>query len=173
MLKIVLDETEIRVGAWLALKRYQVSRQAHLKGYENTTNKSKIELETMALLGEYAFAKLCNIHFPLSQDPSVYASRPDFTLPNGLKVDVKTTDQMGHRLLLEVKPYYTAPCDFYALMIAQPPVFYYAGCVAAKTLMRDENIVTFSPYPNGKPRPPAYALGQAVLTKDLPTSLER
>jgi len=168
MLKIVLDELEIKVGSWLAEKRYLVSRQANLKGYENTTGKSKLDLEKMALLGEYAFAKLCNVHFPLSQDPAVYASRPDFTLPNGLKVDVKTTDGMNHRLLLKVKEYETAPCDLYALMIAQPPAFYFAGWVAAADLMRQENIVHFTPYPNGQPRPPAYAVSQAELVKELP-----
>ncbi len=167
--QITLDSWEIKIGTWIGQKRYELARQAGVKSYQKNIGKSWTEMDVMGTLGELAFAKLCNLYFPLTE-PITQKSQPDFILPNGWKVDVKTTEYMTGKLLMSVKEIKN-PVDIYVLMIDKRPTFHYAGYLMADQLIQPSNIMHFSPYANGKLRTPAYAVAQDHLRKMLPMEI--
>lgn len=165
MSEVTLDNWEIVLADSLAKQRYLQDRKNNIGGYENTTNKDKHSLEMMAICGELAFAKLCNIYFHVSQNPKERASKPDFYLSDGSTLDVKTTDYRGGKLLLKCKSYPNKHANLYALMIAEHPIYKYAGFATQEQLIQEENIIHFE---NGTS---AFALAQNQLNKNLPNEV--
>lgn len=110
--------------------------------------------------GEIAFCQLCNI-FP-DAEIKPQSGTWDCLLPDGVKVDVKTTKYQTGKLLASLKKAdYIWDDLIYALMIGQAPTFRFAGWEWATELIRSENLTIL----NGRK---SYALTQAELHKELP-----
>lgn len=147
-----------RFAKYLAKKRNQNNRD---KGVIDRKygNQSAWFTDYQGISGEIAFCQLCNI-FPDAEIRPQFGTW-DCVLPDGIKIDVKTTGYKTGKLLVSPKK-----ADFiwddliYALMIGEAPTFRFAGWEWATDLIQPENLITIN---DNK----GYALTQAELHKEL------
>lgn len=129
---IELNDAEQRLAKYLAIARH---RNARKKGIVNNRigpqSDELTDLEGIA--GEIAFCKMMNVYPDLQIE---YVPNYDCILPDGTKVDVKTTKYDNGKLL-------SAPwkgeknIDVFALMVGQMPKYRYAGMMKAKDLLQE------------------------------------
>jgi hypothetical protein len=160
---ITLNPTERRLAQFIAKGRYERSRKRGIEDRKQGDQSNEMtDLEGMA--AEIAFCRYMNL-FP-ALDIGRYEDW-DCILPDGRKVDVKTTVYPSGRLLAVTwkKP---KQIDLFALMVGAFPVYRCAGYMTAKDLLSDEHLTDLG-------HGPVYAASQAELLniEDLKNGFEK
>lgn len=137
--KIELNEKDQEACQRLGLARYSNNRKAGIRDGKIGKQTNNF-VEVQGLGGEFALCRLLDVVPDITIHTRSGASNDegDLTLPNGLKVDVKTTAYKNGRLLAAR---WTVPhVDFYALMIGNFPRFTYMGSMTSRELLKDHRI---------------------------------
>jgi hypothetical protein len=154
-MKVVLNQTEVRVVEYIAALRFKHDRNVNAKatvyGKENAEFREKNSVG-----GELAFCKYYNIYPDL--DPKHFGIA-DCKLPDGRLVDVKTTSLENGRLLVKsgLKKY---SADLYVLMVGVFPNFRFAGSTKKENIISEEHL-------DRQLHHPAYWIGQDELNKGV------
>lgn len=129
---IELNDAEQRLAKYLATARHRNARKKGIVNHRIGPQSDELtDLEGIA--GEIAFCKMMNLYPDLQIE---YVPNYDCVLPDGTRVDVKTTKYENGKLL-------SAPwkgdkkIDVFALMIGQMPKYRYAGMMKAEDLFKE------------------------------------
>lgn len=156
-MEVILNDAEQRLVRYLAEKRYSNARD---KGFvdckQGDQSNQLTDLEGMG--GELAFCKLFNVYPDLSILLDLKAE--DCILPDGRKVDVKTTKYDSGRLVAVT--WKTPKVDAFALMTGTFPEYKYRGMMSSKELLQEKRIGSL----NGKSK--GYLAEQHELMKEIP-----
>ena len=155
---VYLCKEWIAFAQYLAKKRYFNNRIEGLIDMK-IGKQSTWQTDYYGICAEIAFCKLCNL-FP-DAEIRPQAGTWDCSLPEGHKVDVKSTVYPNGRLLATLKKRAgTSDELIYVLMIGEPPKFRFAGWAWAGELLREENIINLG-------HGPGYGMEQADLHQCL------
>ena len=147
---ITLNLTERRLAEFIAKCRYETSRKRGFKNLKVSNEKVEItELEGIA--SELAFCKYMNVY----PDLEIKVSDWDCVLPNGEKVDIKTTMYSTGKLLAHLNKK-GKKIDVFVLALGKFPTYRFAGYALTADLIRDERITDLG-------YGPTYAMMQADL----------
>lgn len=129
---IELNEAEKKLAAYLAKARHRNARTKMVVNHRIGPQSDELtDLEGIA--GEIAFCKAMNLYPDLQTE---FIPGYDCILPDGTKIDVKTTQYENGKLL-------SAPwkepkdIDVFALMIGKMPRYRFAGMMKAKDLLQE------------------------------------
>lgn len=129
---IELNDAEQRLARYLALARYRNARKKGIVNHRIGPQSDELtDLEGIG--GEIAFCKMMNLYPDLQIE---YIPGYDCVLPDGTKVDVKTTKYENGKLL-SVPWKEPKDIDVFALMIGGIPRYRYAGMMKAKELLQE------------------------------------
>jgi hypothetical protein len=147
---ITLNLTERRLAEFIAKCRYETSRKKGIKNLKVSNEKVEItELEGIA--SELAFCKYMNVY----PDLEIKVSDWDCVLPNGAKVDIKTTMYSTGKLLAHLNKK-GKKIDVFVLALGKFPTYRFAGYALTADLIRDERITDLG-------YGPTYAMPQSDL----------
>lgn len=149
---ISLTLTERKLAEYIAKSRYERSRKRGIEDRKMGDQSNEMtDLEGIA--AELAFCNYMNIY------PALDVSRYDdwdCILPDGRKVDVKTTVYPSGRLLA-VTWKKDKQIDLFVLMLGQYPTYRCMGYMTAKDLLNEERLTNLG-------HGPVYAASQAELS---------
>lgn len=129
---IELNETEQKLAQYLAKARHRVSRDKWVVNHRIGPQSDEFtDLEGIG--GEIAFCKAMNIYPDM--EIGGYAAF-DCKLPDGTRVDVKTTKYESGRLV-SVPWKEPRNIDVFALMIGQMPKYRFVGMMKASDLLQE------------------------------------
>jgi len=129
---VELNEAEQKLAIFLAKARHQNARKKMVVNHRIGPQSDELtDLEGIA--GEIAFCKIMNLYPDLQTE---FIPGYDCILPDGTRVDVKTTKYENGKLL-------SAPwkepkdIDAFALMVGQMPKYRYAGMMKTSDLLQE------------------------------------
>ena len=147
---ITLTIPEQRLAQFLAKSRYETNRR------KGTTN-LKVSPETVEIIelegisAELAFCRYINVY----PDLDLTISDWDCVLPNGAKVDVKTTMHQNGKLLSHLNKK-SKQIDVFVLAIGKFPTYRFAGYALSSELLNDSRLTDLG-------YGPTYAIPQSEL----------
>lgn len=98
---------------------------------------SSIQTDITGLGGEVACAKYLGIYPNLEFD-TIEIPKHDLILPNGLRVDVKTTEVMTNQLLVPYHKKDKGGVEIYILVVGTFPEFYIIGWLTAEEVFDEK-----------------------------------
>ena len=129
---IELNEAEQRLAKFLAKARHQNARNKMVVNHRIGPQSDELtDLEGIG--GEIAFCKIMNLYPDLQTE---FIPGYDCILPDGTRVDVKTTKYENGKLL-SARWKESKDIDVFAFMFGQIPKYRYAGMMKATDLLQE------------------------------------
>ena len=130
---IELNEAEQKLAIFLAKARHQNARKKMVVNHRmGPQSDETTDLEGIA--GEIAYCKLMNLYPDLQTE---FIPGYDCLLPDGTRVDVKTTKYPNGKLISATWKD-IGDIDAFALMVGEMPKYRYAGIMKASELLQEK-----------------------------------
>jgi len=128
-MNIKLSKKELSEVNQIASLRWQLSRASGVVNQRKDNNRSDDDVDKLGYAGEYAVAKLFNLHF----NPSILGIDDGFDLwINDLSIDVKTTFYETGVLLFKSKDAFKADVGILVTATGSQNIFKIAGFISQK-----------------------------------------
>lgn len=128
MIQVTLNSSEQELVERVSVQRREHDERNSFKDYRRAKKQSARFIEVNGLGGEIAFCKAMNLFPDIATDQ---VSKFDATLPNGTKVEIKTTEY-GHGKL--ISRHIRGEADVYVLVTGQMPEYKVVGYITRDNL---------------------------------------